>query len=318
MHVPCAAPSASGRTSTRLAGAPAPKGAQPRRGAAARAAAAPTRRELLIDGTAALLLLATPARAAEDGAPAAVAEPAAAAVDAPSAPAASTSGSGQQVYLDVKVEGQKLGRITIELLPSVAPVGAARFADLAVGKQGVSYRLARFDRVTESYVRCEGAKSLSYVADGESPIAGGDSTADLEAEMASPAALRHDAAGLVSLSVKEEKEREVKERLVAMRGKLVTVKTVAGEAPNGSSFAITLGAAPELDATNLVVGCVVGGMEEVVARLAALPRSKVRDEWFDKPFFEAGKAIGDKRAIVAEKGFNRPFKRAIVSAAGLA
>jgi hypothetical protein len=32
----------------------------------------------------------------------------------------------------------------------------------------------------------------------------------------------------------------------------------------------------------------------------------------------AGKAIGDKRAIVAEKGFNRPFKRAIVSGAGLA
>lgn len=36
-----------------------------------------------------------------------------------------------------------------------------------------------------------------------------------------------------------------------------------------------------------------------------------------QPFFEAGKAIGDKRATVAEKGFNRPFKRAIVSAGGL-
>jgi hypothetical protein len=48
-----------------------------------------------------------------------------------------------QVFLEVKVEGQSLGRITIELLPGAAPVGAARFADLAVGKQGVGYRLAR-------------------------------------------------------------------------------------------------------------------------------------------------------------------------------
>lgn len=62
----------------------------------------------------------------------------------------------------------------------------------------------------------------------------------------------------------------------------VTVKNVAGEAPNGSAFTITLGAAPELDRTNLVVGRVVSGMDDVVARLAALPRSKPRDEWFDK------------------------------------
>jgi len=61
----------------------------------------------------------------------------------------------------------------------------------------------------------------------------------------------------------------------------VTVKNVAGEAPNGSSFCITIGAAPELDVTNLVVGRVVDGMD-VVAQLAALPRSKPRDEWFDK------------------------------------
>jgi hypothetical protein len=51
--------------------------------------------------------------------------------------------SVRQVYLDVKLEGQKLGRITIELLPAVAPVGAQRFADLSEGKQGVGYRLAR-------------------------------------------------------------------------------------------------------------------------------------------------------------------------------
>jgi hypothetical protein len=69
-------------------------------------------------------------------------------------------------------------------------------------------------------VRCEGVASLSYAADGESPIAGGDSTADLEKEMDS-AALRHNEAGLVSLVVRPERAPEVTERLVAIRGKLV-------------------------------------------------------------------------------------------------
>jgi hypothetical protein len=61
----------------------------------------------------------------------------------------------------------------------------------------------------------------------------------------------------------------------------VTVQNVVGEAPNGTAFAITTGPAPELDATNLVVGRVVGGAG-VLAALSALPRSKPRDEWFDK------------------------------------
>lgn len=39
--------------------------------------------------------------------------------------------------------------------------------------------------------------------------------------MAAPGALKHDAAGVVSIVVGEEKEREVTEKLVAMGGKLV-------------------------------------------------------------------------------------------------
>ncbi len=58
----------------------------------------------------------------------------------------------QRVFLDVKLEGTNLGRITIELLPSAAPLGAARFKDLAQGKEGVGYRLSRFNGVFP--VRC--------------------------------------------------------------------------------------------------------------------------------------------------------------------
>lgn len=48
--------------------------------------------------------------------------------------------------------------------------------------------------------------------------------------------------------------RVQQERLVAMGGKLVTLKEQAGEAPNGTQFMITTGPTPELDATNLVIG----------------------------------------------------------------
>lgn len=85
-------------------------------------------------------------------------------------------------------------------------VGAARFADLSAGKEGVGYRLSRIDGIFDTHLRVEGVKRLSYSATGESSIAGGDSVADLEAEMETPAH-RHDRAGLVSLIVKEATER---------------------------------------------------------------------------------------------------------------
>jgi hypothetical protein len=50
------------------------------------------------------------------------------------------------VYLDVKVEGKPLGRIVIALNDDVR-VGAARFADLSEEKDGVGYRLSKFDGI---------------------------------------------------------------------------------------------------------------------------------------------------------------------------
>lgn len=161
----------------------------------------------------------------------------------------------------------------------------------------------------------EGVKSLSYNAAGSSPIAGGDSVQALEEELAA-GGRPHDGPGLVSLVVREATERPVKERLVAMRGKLVTLKEQAGEAPNGTAFMITTAASPALDRTNLVVGRVVEGMD-VVQALSGLPYAKPRDSYYDRPFFAAGKAMGDKRATVAEARFNRPLKRVLVANAGL-
>jgi hypothetical protein len=61
---------------------------------------------------------------------------------------------------------------------------------------------------------------------------------------------------------------------------------------------------------------VVGGWD-VVQSVSSLPFARPRDSYYDKPFFEAGKMMGDKRATVAEKRFNRPLKRVLVADAGV-
>lgn len=50
------------------------------------------------------------------------------------------------MYFDVKVEGERVGRIVVALLDDVK-VGAQRFADLAEEKEGVGYRLSKFDGI---------------------------------------------------------------------------------------------------------------------------------------------------------------------------
>lgn len=68
--------------------------------------------------------------------------------------------------------------------------------------------------------------------------------------------------------------RVSKTKLVAYNGKLIRVEEAqGGESPNGSGFVITTQAAPQLDATNMVVGHVVDGMD-IVEQLTKLPTVK--------------------------------------------
>lgn len=123
-------------------------------------------------------------------------------------------------------------------------------------------------------------------------------------------AVRHDAPGLVTLILRDDKPRPVESKVVAVNGKLTVVETQLGpEAPNGTGFAITLQAAPSLDGLALPVGRVVEGMD-VIERMGRLP---VVQDNSGSPFLQAGLAIGDKRAAVAQRGFRRPFARISVA-----
>jgi hypothetical protein len=63
--------------------------------------------------------------------------------------AAATPAEGRRrVFFDVSVDGEQSGRIVVQLYDDV-PVGAARFADLAQGKQGVGFRRTKFDAINE-------------------------------------------------------------------------------------------------------------------------------------------------------------------------
>ena len=200
-----------------------------------------------------------------------------------------------RAYMNFSVDGDPIGRVVIEIDPKIAPVGAQRFLDLVKGIDGVGYRRTQVSMIQDTCIVDNGPRSLSFKASGSSPIAGGSSTELLEEEMLSTGRGVHDKAGVVSLVVKRATEREVKEKLVAIKGQLVAVSQAIGDLPNGAAFSITTKPDRSLDDTNLVVGRVIEGLD-IVDALASLPRVKDNSS---SPFFKAGKASGDGRARVA-------------------
>lgn len=120
---------------------------------------------------------------------------------------ATTNQPRPRVYLDVRVDGEPAGRIEIELLPEFAPVGAARFADLAEEKGGVGYKQSKWDGIflERGYVRCAGARSLSYSAGRGG---GGGDGGDGRRSGAPEPAGRSGAAGHLQLGVVVARPRE--------------------------------------------------------------------------------------------------------------
>ena len=105
-----------------------------------------------------------------------------------------------------------------------------------------------------------------------------------------------------------------KTKLKALNGKLTAVTEVSNNVqPNCTGFALTSGPVSALDATNLVVGEIVGGLD-VVRKLEAVPANFSSK---DNGFLKAGLAIGDGRATFAKTRIGRPLARVQVLKSGL-
>eukprot|EP00899_Mesostigma_viride_P013838 jgi/Mesvir1/22455/Mv17920-RA.2 len=204
----------------------------------------------------------------------------------------------RKVFFDIEVEQEPLGRVVVGVYGNASNIAAQRFVDLAVGSMGVGYRRTQFGRITEP------------------TIAGGDGARLVREELLDPARPRvpHDSGGLVTLQVGARDTRVVESKLVAQKGKLITVEEKKGPPPpNGSGFLITLKATPELDEDCIVVGRILEG-EDVINAITTLP--VVKDNT-DSTFFQVAKTAGDSRAAVAEASFNRPFKTVRISRSGV-
>eukprot|EP00899_Mesostigma_viride_P013836 jgi/Mesvir1/22453/Mv17920-RA.1 len=221
----------------------------------------------------------------------------------------------RKVFFDIEVEQEPLGRVVVGVYGNASNIAAQRFVDLAVGSMGVGYRRTQFGRITEEFIENKGVRTFSY--GGETPtIAGGDGARLVREELLDPARPRvpHDSGGLVTLQVGARDTRVVESKLVAQKGKLITVEEKKGPPPpNGSGFLITLKATPELDEDCIVVGRILEG-EDVINAITTLP--VVKDNT-DSTFFQVAKTAGDSRAAVAEASFNRPFKTVRISRSGV-
>lgn len=105
-----------------------------------------------------------------------------------------------------------------------------------------------------------------------------------------------------------------KTKLVAEKGKLVEVVERSGIVPNGTAFAITTGAVPDLDSTHLIVGEIVEGMD-VVRQLDKLPVVKNNT---NSPFFQVRSTV--RHTVVTDSrlqptdGFHHPGELQMCSA----
>lgn len=190
----------------------------------------------------------------------------------------------RKAFLDISIDGEPVGRIIIGLYGDDAPAGAARFSKLVSGAAGISYRRKEFIKIMPNYVQHGGVRS--YGVDVELAKSTGS---DLAAESLIDEWQRSyekcpgtkNLAGTVSIIVRNPLKPPPKLKVVARKGKLEIDQEEVGIDPNGTEFAITTKDSPELDASALVVGKVLGGME-VVERIGQV---KTVSENTSSPYF---------------------------------
>ena len=244
-------------------------------------------------------------------------------------PVASASGSSpavtNTVFFEFAIDGQRIGKVVVGVYGDTS-VTAQRFLTLSKGIRGLSYRRKPIigieknedDKKTieETPLWITSAPIAKFEAPGTGDaiddVPGGLTNEEVVKDVGK---IKHDRANLVSVQVREDPRMpkpEPKSKLVSNRGKFERVYEPLPPEPNGTSFSITYAPSADLDVTNVVVGEVLSGFD-VLAKIGALPT--VPDN-SNSPFFQVAKSIGDKRALVSEKGFGKPFAKVIITQNG--
>ncbi|XP_010471500.1 PREDICTED: peptidyl-prolyl cis-trans isomerase CYP26-2, chloroplastic-like [Camelina sativa] len=219
-----------------------------------------------------------------------------------------------KAFIDVSIDGEPIGRIIIGLYGDDVPAGTARFTSIVSGKAGISYRRKEFVKIMPGYVQHGGIRSYGVDAERATAAVGTLQNLIEEWERGRRGAICNEIkAGSVGIVVRDPSIPPPKTKLVARNGKLAMEEEVVAVGPNGTEFVITAVDSPELEDSVLVIGKVLEGMG-VVEKIREV--KTVRDNT-SSPYFRVAKVIGDKRAVVAERGFNRPYSKVLVTNCGL-
>lgn len=172
----------------------------------------------------------------------------------------------KQVFFDVSIDGEPAGRITIGLYGDDVPVGVDRFSKIVSGAAGISYRRKEFVKIMPNYVQHGGLRSYGVDAELAKRTGSNLVTESLVEEWEKTyegCPGTKNVAGSVGIIVRDPSKPPPKLKLVARKGKLEIDQEEIGTDPNGTEFVIATKDSPELDASALVIGRVVGGMEVV-------------------------------------------------------